>query len=128
MCPFENMLKIAELLKYKMPIGENTSRFEQVNAKIDINDVIDINVNDTDDIVAYKLKRELREFTRRFEPKEIKNYYENVYFKQRKVNLCKTFRHSNEKSNDKEEVCTCICGSGSKRYLTMPYNSSMREK
>jgi hypothetical protein len=127
MCPFENMLKIAEMLKYKMPIGENTFRYEEVNTK----SVFDVNVNDVvDSLVTFRLKRELREFTRRFEPKEIKNYYENVYFKQRKVNnCCKTFRNTKiENSSDIEEVCTCSCGSGSKRYLTMPYTSSMREK
>jgi hypothetical protein len=120
------MLKIAELLRYKMPIGENTFRYEEVKAT---KNVFDINVNDVDSLVTFRLKRELREFTRRFEPKEIKNYYENVYYKQRKVNnCCKTFRNTNETRNDMDEVCSCSCGSGSKRYLTLPYNSSMREK
>ena len=139
-CPFETLLKLAEKLQYKMPIEENTMRYEQNGdlIKYENSDQATNLVDEEDNLnlIPPKLKKK---FIRRFEPKEIKNYYDNAYHLSRRsnCNFNKKSKIMMQKQEDEDTnlaptttttMCKCSSGCGTKRYFTAPFTNSMREK
>ena len=107
-----------------MPIEENKMRYEQRDQMTKANDD-----EEKLNIIPPKLKKQ---FVRRFEPKEIINYYDHVYHRNRTSN-CRFFKCNEHNDLNRDEdmnsmICTCNSGSGTKRYFTAPYNHAMREK